>query len=96
MIDDVDANQNGFIDFEEFCKMLAEIPEQAYNEDVMAAFKVFDIDGDGIITREEAMTTFRNLGEDLTEEKLEALMTQLDTDNDGTINYAEFAKLNAA
>ena len=52
MIRNVDKNSNGAIDFNEFIEMML---KQGINsdEDAAHAFKVFDRDGDGLITAEE-------------------------------------------
>merc|ERR1712183_17981 len=52
MIRNVDKNSNGAIDFNEFIEMML---KQGVNsdEDAAHAFKVFDRDGDGLITAEE-------------------------------------------
>lgn len=53
----------------------------------MAAFKVFDLDGDGFITRDELKVAMEMIGEDITEEQLTQVIIMADTDHDGKINY---------
>merc|ERR1712061_26544 len=60
------------------------------DEDAAHAFKVFDRDGDGLITAEELRLTMNNLGEPLTEAELNAMIAEADTDGDGKINFEEF------
>ena len=46
--------------------MMTEMMDQdSEEEDVRQAFKVFDKDGDGLITAEEIRQTMRNLGEEV-------------------------------
>jgi len=52
MIRNVDKNANGAIDFNEFIEMMLKQGVNA-DEDAAHAFKVFDRDGDGLITAEE-------------------------------------------
>ena len=66
MIRNVDKNANGAIDFNEFIEMMIKQGTNA-DEDTAHAFKVFDRDGDGLITAEELRLTMNNLGEPLTE-----------------------------
>merc|ERR1712038_169925 len=94
MIRNVDKNANGAIDFNEFIEMML---KQGVNvdEDAAHAFKVFDRDGDGLITAEELRLTMNNLGEPLTEAELNAMIAEADTDGDGKINFEEFKNLMA-
>ena len=66
MIRNVDKNSNGAIDFNEFIEMML---KQGVNsdEDAAHAFKVFDRDGDGLITAAEIKETMMVLGENLSE-----------------------------
>lgn len=52
-----------------------------------AAFKVFDLDGDGFITREELKIAMEMIGEHVTEEQIDQVILMADTDHDEKINY---------
>ena len=92
MIRNVDTNSNGAIDFNEFIDMMVKRGNNV-EEDVAHAFKVFDRDGDGLITAEELRLTMNNLGEPITEEEVKAMIAEADIDGDGKINFAEFKSL---
>ena len=92
MIRNVDTNSNGAIDFNEFIDMMVKRGSNV-EEDVAHAFKVFDRDGDGLITAEELRLTMNNLGEPITEEEVKAMIAEADIDGDGKINFAEFKSL---
>lgn len=62
-------------------------------EDLIAAFRVFDRDGNGFITRDELQTAMEMIGESLTETQLSQLLAIADLDKDGKINYEEFTRL---
>merc|ERR1712079_938818 len=64
-------------------------------DDVAHAFKVFDRDGDGLISEEELRLTMTNLGEALTEAEVRHMIAEADMDGDGKINFAEFSRLMA-
>jgi len=92
MIRNVDTNSNGAIDFNEFIEMMVKRGNNV-EEDVAHAFKVFDRDGDGLITAEELRLTMNNLGEPITEEEVKAMIAEADIDGDGNINFVEFKSL---
>uniref|UniRef100_A0A1A9WFB8 EF-hand domain-containing protein n=1 Tax=Glossina brevipalpis TaxID=37001 RepID=A0A1A9WFB8_9MUSC len=56
-------------------------------EDLIAAFRVFDRDGNGFITRDELQTAMEMIGEPLNEQQLTQLLAIADLDQDGRINY---------
>ncbi|GFU30959.1 calcium-binding protein E63-1 [Nephila pilipes] len=79
---------------EEFLSWMA---HQSVQEDVMAdlmaAFRVFDKDRNGYITRDELRTAMEMIGEPMSEEQLDLMIRATDIDNDGKINYEEFVRM---
>lgn len=57
------------------------------SKDLIEAFKVFDLDNNGFITRDELRTAMEKIGEPVTESQLTEFITLADTDRDGKINY---------
>lgn len=57
------------------------------DEDMRDAFKVFDKDGNGFISAAELRYAMTNLGEKLTDEEVNEMIREADTDGDGQINY---------
>ncbi|KAK7794115.1 hypothetical protein R5R35_012607 [Gryllus longicercus] len=62
-------------------------------KDLIAAFRVFDRDGNGYITKDELKTAMDMIGESVTEGDLNEMLSMADIDRDGRINYEEFARL---
>ena len=95
MINEVDSDGNGFIDFQEFLTLVARkmSAETESEEEMMHAFKVFNRDGDGFISAPELRLVMVNLGEKLTDEELDEMIREADVDGDGQINFEEFKRL---
>merc|ERR1711871_636504 len=62
------------------------------HESAGQAFKEFDTDDDGFLTRDELRNGFARLGEDMNDADLEQFMHLADSDHDGKINYTEFVQ----
>ena len=92
---------NGTIEFNEFAAMLearrrsdkdhssdtSTEPVDDNREDIERAFKVFDIDGDGLIDSKELRQTMERLGEEVTDDDVRAMMTAADRNKDGRIDF---------
>ncbi|GMI12669.1 hypothetical protein TrVE_jg3124 [Triparma verrucosa] len=59
-------------------------------EEFKDAFSLFDRDGDGTITTVELGTVMRSLGQSVTESDLKDMISEVDADNSGTLDFAEF------
>jgi len=101
MIRNVDVDGNGTIEFEEFLEMMTsrlnsqlaaseEVRRQSEDAEARQAFAVFDRDGDGLIDLNELRQTMRDLGEELSDADLQAMMIAADTNRDGKVDFQEF------
>ena len=61
--------------------------ETDLQHELRLAFRVFDSDGDGLISASELRRVMTNLGEVMTDEEVEEMMTSADEDGDGQVNY---------
>ncbi|XP_055405938.1 calcium-binding protein 7 [Bubalus kerabau] len=60
---------------------------------IREAFKVFDRDGNGFISKQELGTAMRSLGYMPNEVELEVIIQRLDMDGDGQVDFEEFVTL---
>ncbi|KAG2288717.1 hypothetical protein Bca52824_048321 [Brassica carinata] len=94
MINEVDADGNGTIDFPEFLNLMArKMKDTDSEEELKEAFRVFDKDQNGFISAAELRHVMTNLGEKLTDEEVDEMVREADVDGDGQINYDEFVKV---
>ncbi|ELT91434.1 hypothetical protein CAPTEDRAFT_146942 [Capitella teleta] len=88
MINEVDEDGNGTIDFDEFLTMMErKMKETDTEEEMREAFRVFDKDGDGFISAAELRHVMANLGEKLTEQEVDEMIKEADINGDGKVDY---------
>ncbi|OWF34955.1 neo-calmodulin-like [Mizuhopecten yessoensis] len=95
IIAEVDKDNDGEIDFEEFVSMMSKKWRDLEKEEdeIKKAFKVFDRNGDGMIEMRELKAVLTGLGERMTEEEFQDLMREADLDGNGVITYEEFSSV---
>src|SRR3546814_12370012 len=94
MINEVDADGNGTIDFPEFLTMMArKMKDTDSEEEILEAFQVFDKDGNGFISAAELRHILTNLGEKLTDEEVDEMIRVADIAGDGQLNYQAFVNI---
>lgn len=88
MVKEADKNGDGEVDFEEFLQLLLVIERES---DLQATFNRFDLDGNGFIDREELTKVFSELsGRSPSEQELDEMFKEADTNGDGQIDFNEF------
>ena len=94
MINEVDADGNGTIDFAEFVTLMARKMKNADKDaEIREAFNVFDRNGDGKISADELRQIMARLGENLSDEEINQMIREADTNKDGVIDYEEFVRM---
>ena len=94
MINEVDTDDSGTMEFAEFLAMMSSSGKDADIEDELKeAFRVFDKDGNGYISAAELRHVMTYLGEKLTDEEVDDIIGEGDVDGDGQLNYEEFVKM---
>merc|ERR1711998_714965 len=99
MVDEIDADGNGEIDFDEFVTVMSRKVNTSYTPaQVKAAFKVFEkYCPSGFVTMaalEQALTTYGS--EKLSLSDAQELLSQIEPDENGQINYVEFVNMMTA
>ncbi|KAJ0720067.1 putative protein kinase CAMK-CDPK family [Helianthus annuus] len=92
LMDAADVDGNGSIDYIEFITATMHRHKLEREEDLYKAFQHFDTDGSGFITRDELETAMKQYGMG-DEATIKEIISEVDTDNDGKINYEEFCTM---
>ena len=88
MVNEVDVDRSGEIDFDEFLILMAKkMKDSDSAEELLEAFKVFDTNNDGLISAAELRAVMNNVGEELDDEEIDEMIREADFDGDGHINY---------
>ncbi|KAJ2741996.1 hypothetical protein GGI20_004793 [Coemansia sp. BCRC 34301] len=94
MVNELDTDGNGKIDFEEFIALMQRhSPDES--DELKEAFSVFDKDGDGFITEPELAEAMTKLGENIEPKEVKAMFNEADVNQDGAISYNEFVAMMA-
>ena len=99
MIREIDEDGNGEIDFDEFVQVMSRKVQPTYTPDeVKSAFKVFETANSNLPPGhvkteaiERALTTYGT--DKLSLEEAQDLLSQVDPENSGVINYVEYVNM---
>ncbi|KAL3845613.1 hypothetical protein ACJIZ3_003016 [Penstemon smallii] len=91
LMDAADIDNSGTIDYGEFLAATLHMNKMEREENLLAAFSYFDKDGSGYITIDELQNACKEFG--LGEVHLDDIISEIDIDNDGRIDYGEFATM---
>jgi len=68
---------------------------KAQQAELMSAFRKFDLNGNGTIDSKELKSVMSQLGHPMTDSQVDNVLTKLDTDRSGCVEWEEFAALMA-
>ncbi|XP_047091776.1 calcium-dependent protein kinase 24-like isoform X4 [Lolium rigidum] len=90
LMDAADIDNSGTIDYGEFIAATLHMNKLEREENLVSAFEFFDKDGSGFITIDELSQACSQFGLDV---HLEDMIKDVDQNNDGQIDYSEFAAM---
>ncbi|XP_031260391.1 calcium-dependent protein kinase 20-like [Pistacia vera] len=91
LMEAADIDNSGTMDYKEFIAAMLHLNKIQKEDHLYAAFSYFDKDGSGYITLDELQQACQQFGLDNTQ--LEEIIREVDQDNDGRIDYSEFADM---
>ncbi|XP_022928328.1 putative calcium-binding protein CML19 [Cucurbita moschata] len=85
-----DVDGDGGLDVEEFERFVDDGEEEEKVKELREAFKMYEMDGSGLITAVSLRRTLKKLGEFVSLEDCMAMIAKFDLDSDGVLSFDEF------
>jgi calmodulin len=95
-IKELDQNAPGAIDFQEFLSIMSRKMETTVvneEEEILAAIKIFDVDGSGVMNPAQFKHLLLNIGDKPNDDELDDMVRQMDVDHNGLIRYEDVVKM---
>jgi Ca2+-binding EF-hand superfamily protein len=97
MIEEVDEDKSGRLEFEEFiilaAKFIVEEDEEALQKELKEAFRLYDKEGNGFIPTSCLKEILRELDDQLSDADLDGMINEIDSDGSGTVDFDEFMEM---
>jgi calmodulin len=97
MIEEVDEDKSGRLEFEEFiilaAKFIVEDDEEALQKELKEAFRLYDKEGNGFIPTSCLKEILRELDDQLSDADLDGMINEIDSDGSGTVDFDEFMEM---
>jgi calmodulin len=92
MINEVDGDMNGTIEFPEFLQMMqSKMSKKENEEEIQEAFNTFDVKGNGKITANALQGVFKSLNETFTDEEVKEMIKVVGSN--GEVNFNQFKNM---
>jgi len=90
----IDTEGTGYIEFEEFCEIIRRKMRGDEDErEMREMFRCLDKEKRGEVNTDELRWILKQLGDDLTENDIDDMIADVDTDGSGWVDFDEFSKL---
>nr|CAD7393960.1 unnamed protein product [Timema cristinae] len=94
IIDEVDADGSGELEFDEFVTLAGRFlvdegteDAEAMQQELREAFRLYDKEGNGYITTGVLREILKELDDKITEEELDMMIEEIDSDGSGTVDF---------
>ncbi|XP_027329350.1 probable calcium-binding protein CML23 [Abrus precatorius] len=95
MMEEIDQNGDGYIDLKEFADFHCNDVGHEDSKELRDAFDLYDLDKNGLISAKELHDVLRKLGEKCSLSDCRRMISNVDADGDGNVNFEEFKKMMA-
>nr|CAD2126649.1 unnamed protein product [Meloidogyne enterolobii] len=90
--------RSGEIEFEEFAAMVANFvvsgeDNEGLQQELREAFRLYDKEGNGYINVSDLREILRALDDKITDDELDEMIAEIDTDGSGTVDFDEFLEM---
>lgn len=97
IIEEIDTDGSGELEFDEFltlaARFLVEEDTEAMQEELREAFRLYDKEGNGYINVSDLREILRALEDNMSEDELDEMIAEIDTDGSGTVDFDEFMEV---
>ncbi|XVF71448.1 hypothetical protein PTKIN_Ptkin12aG0038300 [Pterospermum kingtungense] len=98
IMSEMDKDGNGYVDLDEFMAFHGTDAnggetEPCGEKELKDAFNMYDLDKNGLISASELHAVLKRLGEKCTLSDCRRMISQVDKDGDGNVNFEEFKKM---
>ena len=91
ILSELDEDHSGAIDFNEFFNFVtSKVSEKDKKEDILKVFKFYDANDNQKVSWEELKKVAQYLGEEMTDEEIQAMFKKADLDDDGFVTSEDF------
>ena len=94
MINEIDADGSGTIDFQEFLSLITKkMKDPAVESELMEAFKTFDKDGNGMMASSEFRKIIKDLSNKLTDADIDDMIEEIDPSKPSQLKFDDMIRI---
>merc|ERR1712165_66562 len=97
IIEEIDEDGSGLLEFGEFCQLaarfLVEEDEESLKKELKDAFRIYDKECMGYISTDTLKEILKEIDSKLSEEDLDGIIEEVDEDGSGTLDFDKFMEM---